>query len=111
MKETKNFLDYIPKKNDVLAWSVDENNLVVLEVENKGFFNRMAQKLFKKPPITYVHLDALGSFIWPLIDGTTSLSALAPKVEAEFGEKAQPLYERLAQFFKILESYGFVSLQ
>jgi len=30
-------------------------------------------------------------------------------LEEEFGEKAYPLYERIAKYFQILESYGFIT--
>ena len=36
---------------------------------------------------------------------------LGELVEEHFGEKAEPLYPRLAKFFQILESYGFVSFK
>ena len=32
-------------------------------------------------------------------------------VKEHFGEKAEPLYPRLAKFFQILASYGFVSFK
>ncbi len=32
-------------------------------------FNTIAQKVFGKPRFTKVHLDEMGTFIWPLIDG------------------------------------------
>ena len=31
-----------------------------------------------------------------------------PELYEEFGEKANPLYERLAMFFRVLESYKFI---
>ena len=68
----------------------------------------MAQKFFKKPKISYVHLDEMGSFVWPLIDGEMDIIELGKKVEEHFGEKANPLYERLAKYFQILESYNFI---
>ena len=30
-----------------------------LEIENKGIVNKICQKLFKKPKISYVHLDKM----------------------------------------------------
>ena len=104
---SENYLERIPVRADI-KWSADEEGKVTLEIENKGFFNRIAQKLFKKPKISYVHLDETGSFVWPLIDGETNIIEIGKKVEAEFGEKANPLYERLATYFRILESYNFV---
>ncbi len=91
-----------------IRFTADDAGLVTLEIDNKGFFNRLAQKLFKKPPVSYIHLDELGSFIWPLLDGEKTIFSLGEAVEAEFGEKAHPLYERLTKYFQILDSYHFI---
>lgn len=104
---SKNYLERIPQKNSAIGWSENEGK-VTLEIENKGIFNRLAQKLLKKPKISYVHLDENGSFIWPLIDGKKDIIELGKAVEEHFGEKAHPLYERLAKYFQILDSYGFI---
>ncbi len=109
MKNKENFLEKKPQKNNEIGWK-NENGNVTLEIENKGFFNRLAQKLLKKPKISYIHLDDMGSFIWPLIDGKTDIITLGEKVKEHFGDKAEPLYERLSKYIKILESYGFVKL-
>ena len=55
------------------------------------------------------YFDENGSFIWPLIDGEKNIIDLGKLVEEEFGEKANPLYERLAKYFQILDSYGFIT--
>ncbi|MBQ8868367.1 MAG: PqqD family protein [Oscillospiraceae bacterium] len=104
----ENYLEKIPFRNPMLGWSTDENGIVSLEIQNTGVFNRIAQKLFKKPKVSYVHLDEMGSFLWPLLDGEENLIELGKKVDEHFGEKAHPLYERLAKYFQILDSYAFV---
>ena len=83
--------------------------MVTLAIENKGWANRIAQKLFKRPKISYVHLDEMGTFIWPMIDGQTNLTDLGVKVKEHFGENAEPLYPRLAKYFQILDSYRFIA--
>ena len=103
-----NYLEKIPLRNDTLKWQTDDEDKIVLLIENIGFFNRMAQKLFKKPPVTYVHLDDMGSFVWPLIDGERNIIELGKAVDEHFGDNAKPLYERLAKFFQILDSYKFI---
>lgn len=103
-----NYLEKIPLRHPDINWSIDEKGIVTLEIENIGFFNRVAQKLFKRPKTSYVHLDENGSFIWPLIDGEKDIIALGKDVDEHFGEAAYPLYERLAKFFQILESYHFI---
>ena len=111
MKKTTNYLEKIPVRNQAIKWTTDEDGIVTLQVENKGIFNFLAQKLLKKPRISYVHLDKNGSFVWPLIDGKTNIIHLGEKVFEHFGDEANPLYERLAKFFQILESYKFISMK
>ena len=109
-KISANYLDFRPSHKEGLKWSTDEKGIVTLEIENKGIFNKIAQKLFKKPKISYVHLDEFGSFVWPLIDGEKDITKIGTFVKDHFGEKAEPLYERLAKYFQILESYNFIIL-
>lgn len=107
-KLAENYLERKPLRNGKLTWKRDNDNKIVILIENKGIFNRVAQKLFKKPSVTYIHLDDMGSFIWPLIDGKRNIIELGVLVDEHFGEKAKPLYERLAKFFQILEHYKFI---
>ena len=112
MKKAKtknvNYLERIPVRPDKIKWSTDEVGMVTLNIENTGFFNRMAQKFFKKPKVSYVHLDKMGSFVWPLLDGEKDIVAIGVPVKEHFGDEAEPLYERLAKFFQVLDSYAFV---
>ena len=104
----ENYLEKKPICKNGLNWSKDENGNVTLEMENKGVANRIMQKLIKKPKISYIHLDEMGSFIWPLMDGEKDILEIGKFVEEHFGEKANPLYERLSQYFKTLEKYNFI---
>ena len=103
-----NYLDLIPEKNASLRWHTDIKKRVILEVENTGIMNKIAQNLFNKPRFTKVHLDANGSFIWPLIDGKRTVADIAVLVKEQFGEAAEPLYPRIIKFFQIVESYHFI---
>jgi len=105
---SKNYLEKIPLRPAHIAWSADEEGIVTLDIENTGLFNRIAQKLFRKPKVSHIHLDEMGSFVWPLLDGDKNIIELGKDVEEHFGEKANPLYERLAKYFQILDSYGFI---
>ena len=106
---SKNYLERIPMRPEHINWSKDENGIVTLDIKNKGFFHFIAQKCFKKPKVSHVHLDEMGSFIWPLLDGEKDIVVLGELVKEHFGEKAEPLYERLAKYFQILDSYSFVN--
>lgn len=93
---------------DKIKWSADDEGIITLDIENTGVFNRVAQKFFKKPKVSHVHLDKMGSFVWPLLDGEKDIVAIGVLVKEHFGEEAEPLYERLAKYFQILDSYSFV---
>ncbi len=107
----RNYLEGIPARRSGIAWSADEKGIITLDVENTGFMNRVAQRLFKKPKISHIHLDKFGSFVWSITDGEKDITALGVAVEERFGDAAHPLYERLAKYFQILESYGFVEIK
>ena len=55
-------------------------------------------------------MDELGSFVWLLIDGKTNIGDMGVSVKEHFGEKAEPLYEKLVKYFEILKSYNFIVL-
>ena len=108
-KKKGNYLELKPLRNDSISWSENEEG-VTLEIENKGVWNRLFQKLLKKPKVSFIHLDEIGSFVWPQLDGEKTVSELGEAVKTRFGDKAEPLYERLSEYFCILESYNFISL-
>ena len=107
-KLSENYLEKIPFKKEGLEWRIEEDNKVVILMENKGVFNHIAQVLFKKPAVTQIHLDDIGSFVWPLIDGEKNIIQLGVLLDERFGKSAKPLYERLAKFFQILELHKFI---
>ena len=109
--KNENFLEKTPVLNQNIGWSKNEEGAVTLEIENKGAFNRIAQKLFKKPKISYIHLEEIGSFVWPLIDGKKDIFQIGKEVKQHFGKKAEPLYPRLVQYFETLETYKFIAFK
>ena len=104
----KNYLEKIPVISDAIGWTTDDDGIVTISIENKGVFNKLAQKLLKKPKISYVHLDEFGSSVWQLINGQRNIIKIGELILEKFGDKVNPLYERLAKYFQILESYGFI---
>ena len=105
---SENYLEQIPMRPETISWSTDEKGIVTLDIENTGVMNRIAQKLFRKPKVTHVHLDETGSFVWPLLDGEKNIMERGEIGKGRFGEKAEPLYPRLAKYFQILDSYHFL---
>lgn len=105
---SKNYLEKIPSRYENIQWDADEKGMVTLHIENKGFVKKLTQIILKKPKMSHIHLDETGSFVWSLMDGEKNIIEIGKALESHFGEVANPLYERLAKYFHILDSYGFI---
>lgn len=104
----ENYLDYIPKHNSLYPYSKNENNRIEVTVQNKGLFNRIAQLIFRKPKYSKIELDDFGSFVWEQMNGERSIYEISMLIKEEFGEKAEPLFERATTFFQILRRNSFI---
>lgn len=105
-----NYLENIPLPKAGVKYEIVDGEVTLFR-ENRGLFNFLAQKLLGKPRVSKIHLDTMGNFIWPLMDGNKDIMQIASLVKEEFGEKAEPLYARIAQYFKMLCEYGFVEFR
>ena len=106
-KKKENYLDYVPVISSRHSWS-EEDGVVTVHMVHRGWNHWLAQKLFGRPRVSHIRLDEMGSFIYPLIDGKRNIGDIAALVKEEFGEEAEPLYERLTQYMKILRNNEFI---
>ena len=92
MKEKKNYIDNIPRIND-MKWEVLEDGIVEITVENTGF---------------YIKLDEYGSFVWQQIDGKKSIYEIGKELGNKHKGASDQLYERLSKYFGILERNKYI---
>ncbi len=107
-KRSENFLDYIPKRNVLYKWEINQKKHVEVAVINRGFYNRIAQLIFRKPKISKIELDDFGSFVWQEMDGKKTIYEIGINVKQKFGKKAEPLYERLSEYIRTLRNNRFI---
>lgn len=107
-KKSENFLDYVPKRNALYKWEINQKKHVEVSVLNRGFYNRIAQVVFRRPKISKIELDELGSFIWQEMDGKKTIYEIGFGVKEKFGKKAEPLYERLSEYIRTLHNNRFI---
>ncbi len=107
-KRGKNLAAMIPARSESISWDADGEGLVTIHAENKGVMKRLTQLLLKKPKVSHIHLDEIGSFVWQCIDGESAVDDIAVSLEEHFGERTRPTYGRLGQYFTTLVSCGFV---
>lgn len=111
MKKTQNYLDYIPEKVENISSRETEDGRTQLIIDRNSTLERILRKIIYIPEKYYVDLDPLGSFVWNNIDGDRSIFEISQMVKEEFQDQAEPLYERLIEYFVILKNNKFVRLK
>lgn len=104
----ENYLDYVPKKSNKIHWEEKEDGLIQIIIYRDSLFERIVRKLFFTPDKYRVDLDEMGSFIWKHIDGKKTLQDIAELIKDEFGDEAEPLYDRFIQYINILKNNKFI---
>ena len=64
-----------------------------------------------KKPDWKIRLDEFGSWVWQRCDGRATVREIAEGMREHFGEKVEPVYDRLGLFFKKLESDQFIQYE
>lgn len=108
MEVSENYLERCPLRKEGIVWRKEKNGLVVLEIPNVGWMSWIAKKVFRKPMVSYVHLEEIGSLIWQQMDGKKDILAIGTLVSERFGEMVEPLYERMTQYVQMLERCNFI---
>lgn len=106
-EETKiNLLGLIPVRN--INWKEEEELIVLLKPKYKHpLFKKHILPRLKNPHFK-IKLDHVGSFIWKQFDGNLTVKEIAKNLKDEFGDKVEPLYDRLALFLQSLEKNHFI---
>ena len=105
-----NLLHLVPIQNS--KCETREDGLVVLL--KPKFANTLLVKYLlprMKQPYYKINLDEIGSFFWLNCDGTKTVKEIAELHKNNFGEKVEPLYERIAHFISNLEKNRFIKLK
>ncbi len=108
-KDATNLLELIPQPR--VEWLQEQDQRIVLLIPRFGS-GRLGQWLkaqLKARPVR-IRLDEIGSATWQLIDGRRTVGEIGRALQKQFGAKVEPIYERLAVFFKRLEREKFISM-
>ena len=108
-KSKINLLELTPSQR--VSWETAENGTVVVLVPkfHNEFLVRWLMPRLRYPYVR-LKLDPLGSFVWKQCDGTTSVSVIAERMQAEFGDSLQQVHDRIRTFLLMLEKTDVVDL-
>lgn len=107
-RTTYNLLDLMPLR--LRAWVEEDGRVVVLMPKFRHrWVAPWLQPLLRKPNVR-VKLDDLGSAVWRLCDGATPVTQMAEVIRAQFGEKAEPVLDRIGAFLRKLEDGDLLTI-
>ena len=93
-----------------IDWREEEGLVVLLAPRfGRSAAGRLLGRLLCNPTFR-VRLDALGSHIWSLCDGSTTLEEMAASLEQDFGDQADQARERVEEFLVKLHRSGWIVL-
>lgn len=106
--KTTNVIEMIPAHN--VLFELKDEIVVILapKFKNKFFVKYIMSRM--KQPHYRIHLDAFGSRAWNLINGEKTVFEIGAELKAEFGERIDPVYERLGLFINMLAQRKFITL-
>jgi hypothetical protein len=89
----------------------EKTKVVILFPRFKSKTGKKIGKFYDFKMDRKLHLDEYGSAVWKLCNGKATIREISEVLSAQFGDKVEPLYERLAEFFKILERNEFIEIK
>ena len=107
--EQKNLLDFVPEH--AINYEMSKDNRIILL--KPKFKNRFCLKYIQprlKSPHYKISLDEFGSWVWQKIDAKTTVYDIGLQLQHEFGDRVQPVFDRLGLFINQLARYGFIRL-
>lgn len=107
-KLSANYMDLVFSRNPGRVWRQKDEGIVEIDMENRGLFNAIAQKFFKRPRISHIALDKYGSVLWLSMDGKNTVNDLLKNMEEAFPAEKDKMLNRLVQFLTTLELHSFI---
>lgn len=101
MESNEEVLNLKFKVCDNIEYKVDENRIVTILEKQDHKIQRFFRKLkFKIPLYKEIDFDEISSEVFLQIDGDKTVKEIGDNLEKKYGEKVNPLYERLLIFLK-----------
>lgn len=112
------FKKYKKKKLDYLEltpfhrYTYEDKPDGLIDVLVPRFNNNILEKIFipkNKSRYIKANLDEFGTVTWRLINGKTKVSEISNELLNIFGDKVEPVNDRLTRFLTNLYNNGFIS--
>lgn len=108
---SQNYMDAVLIPNPERTWHEREDGIIVIDMENKGFYHRIAQRFFHRPKVSHIALDAHGTAVWKALDGNHSVYDIIQQMKQEFPGEEDRMLDRVITFLHTLQVNHFVIIR
>lgn len=99
MKDNEEILNLKFRICDSINYKIDDNGIVTVLEKQDHKIQKFFRKLkFKIPLYKEITFDEISSEVFTQIDGIKTVKEIGEYLEVKFGDKVNPLYERLLTF-------------
>ena len=103
-------MDLIPIRDDKHPWRMTAAGVAEVDMAHNGFYDRVAQKLFKKPPVSHIALDGYGTVVWENMNGQNTVADIVRIMDETFPDETDSMLARVVTFTATLHRNGFITL-
>lgn len=109
MFNKKNKEKYKPLRK-IEQWEVNGEK-VKLFFNHNNLVEKFMRWLIKKPKVSDIELDEMGSMVWQLCDGTKTVYDIALAMVKRFNDSEQNSIDRLIMFLRYLSRKGWITFE
>jgi hypothetical protein len=99
-----------PIRNPAVSWEKNEKGEVVITIKLEPSKPGLFSGFVKEPTERKVVLDAVGGFVWELMDGERTVSEIAERVSERFKLHRREAQASLLAYLQMLASRGLIAL-
>lgn len=97
-----------PQRNPQLAWYEEEGRVVLHIKRAHNWKTRLLQVFFPLPEERRIVLDAIGTDVWQMMDGKTTMGQIAKALGSKYQLGPRETELSLQQFFKEIGRRGYM---
>jgi hypothetical protein len=108
-KDPQNLYELTPRRRRDFEERDDGTVDVLVPRYGGGRVGRLLRSVLNNKPVR-VQLDDIGTKVWRLCDGRRTVLDIGTELQDAYGERIEPLYDRLGQFLEQMRKSGLIDL-
>jgi hypothetical protein len=109
-KHAVNLYELKPRQKRSFEELEDGAVAVLVPRYGNNVVGRLLKRVLNERPVR-VRLEDVGASVWRLCDGDRTVLEIGEKLQSEYGDRIEPLYDRLELFLKQMHRAGLIDLE